>query len=199
FFSVHPARDSNRFVTVGRFVEKKAPLLTIQAFSCLLDAGYDGKLSMVGSGPELDKCKQLVWNLGISSIVDFVGIADKAQIAELFSQSLAFIQHSVTARNGDSEGTPVVILEAMAAGLPIISTRHAGIPDVVKHGKTGLLVDEHDVKGMAEAMIQLFQHKDLAMKMGEAGRLLIKNSYTMDRHIDTLYGVLEQAVSFTHE
>ena len=73
------------------------------------------------------------------------------------------------AGNGDSEGTPVAILEAAAAGLPVISTLHAGIPDVIEDGKNGFIVEEHDVDGMARCMIEILESPDEARRMGKAG------------------------------
>lgn len=92
---------------------------------------------------------------------------------------MALIQHSVTAVDGDMEGTPVIILEAAGAGLPIISTKHAGIQDVVIHGSTGFLVDEVAVKEMADFMIKILQEPDLARKMGDAGKQFIANNFTL--------------------
>jgi glycosyltransferase involved in cell wall biosynthesis len=106
----------------------------------------------------------------------------QAQMAE----ALAFVQHSVTAPNGDMEGTPVAVLEAGAAGLPVIATRHAGIPDVVIEGETGLLVDEHDVEGMAAMMIRLAEMPETAMEMGSAARKRVREHFSMEQHISLL-------------
>ena len=81
-----------------------------------------------------------------------------------------FVQHSVTASNGDTEGFPVVIAEAMVSALPVVSTRHSGIPEGVVEGETGLLVAEGDVDGMGAALARLLADPSLAAKMGAAGR-----------------------------
>ena len=107
----------------------------------------------------------------------------------------AFVQHSVTAADGDSEGTPVAILEAGAAGLPVVSTRHAGIPEVVVEGKTGLLVDEGRTDEMAQHMLTLANDPGLADELGRNAALHVRRHYTMTRSINRLAHVLEAAAS----
>ena len=92
------------------------------------------------------------------------------------------------------EGTPVGILEASAAGLPVISTFHAGIPDVIIHEKTGLLCDEHDYAQMAENMLWVLEHPEQATAMGETGRKNIKENFSMEKHIGKLNELIEKAV-----
>ena len=109
-------------------------------------------------------------------------------------ESVAFVQHSITADNGDMEGTPVAVLEASAAGLPVISTFHAGIPDVIIHGETGLLVEEHDVEGMANYMIHLLENPDKAINMGAKGKTHIRDNFSLDRHLNTISELVKKAV-----
>jgi glycosyltransferase involved in cell wall biosynthesis len=100
------------------------------------------------------------------------------------------VQHSVTGPNGDTEGLPVAIVEAMASALPVLSTRHSGIPEVVLDGETGLLVDEHDVSGMAEAMATLLGDTNRARAMGEAGRRRVLANFTHDHVRDRLRAIM---------
>src|SRR5690606_24279507 len=109
----------------------------------------DASLIMAGDGVLLNMCQNLARHLEIEKQVLFPGVITPETYRELLSESLAFVQHSITAANGDMEGTPLAVLEAGAAGLPVISTKHAGIPDVIVDGKTGLLCVEHDVATMA--------------------------------------------------
>ena len=105
------------------------------------------------------------------------------------------MQHSVRASDGDSEGTPVAVLEAGAAGLPVVATRHAGIMDVVVDGETGLLVDEGDVDGMARCMVQLAREPDVAARLGEKARNHIVAEFSMDDRLGRLWNVIESAIS----
>ena len=110
-------------------------------------------------------------------------------------QARALVQHSITAADGDSEGTPVSILEAGAAGLPVVSTRHAGIPDVVVEGKTGLLVDEDRTDEMAQHILALAENPGFADELGRNAAIHIRRTYTMSHSIRRLAQVLEAAAS----
>ena len=108
-------------------------------------------------------------------------------------QARAFVQHSVVAIDGDSEGTPVAILEAGAAGLPVVATRHGGIPDVVVPGETGLLIREGDVCAMAECMARLAADPELAARLGSAARSRIRAEFSMDKSLSSLFQILDDA------
>jgi glycosyltransferase involved in cell wall biosynthesis len=167
-----------QFLAVGRFTPKKGPLYTIRAFHEVLDQFPDATLTMAGQKDGLyEACEQLVKQLGMEQSVHFTGVLDHSQVAERMQNSLAFVQHSLTAPNGDTEGTPVGIMEASASGLAVVSTRHGGIPDAVIHEKTGYLVDEGDEKSMARYMIKLCENPERAREMGLKGREHMQNNY----------------------
>jgi len=195
FFNIHPSYNGQQFIAIGRFVEKKAPNLTILAFKKVLDIFPGAKLVMVGEGDLMPVCKKLVKDLGIDNHVEFKGVQTSKEIQTLMQGSIAFVQHSVVAENGDSEGTPVAVLEAQAAGLPVISTFHAGIPDVVINEKTGLLVEENDVDGMGNNMIRILQEKNLSKKLGEAGRTRIMKNFTLENHLNILKLAISEAIA----
>jgi len=193
FFNVLPVHTKKQILAVGRFVDKKAPHLTILAFYKALQKIPDVTLIMAGDGALLNVCKDLVKALKIENSVNFIGRITPEQHKELLSQSIIFVQHSKIADNGDSEGTPVAILEASAAGLPVISTVHAGIPYVVIHGKTGLLCSELDVNGMAENMILLLKNPERAKEMGRNGKQHTKKNFTLKKHIEVLEDLIKKA------
>lgn len=193
FFQVNPKAFKNQFVAVGRFVEKKAPHLTLAAFKIVTEKYPDTNLVMIGSGDLLPICKQLAKLWEINNNVQFCGILSPDKIKETLSQSIAFVQHSVVASNGDSEGTPVAVLEASAASLPVIATKHAGINDVIIHGKTGFLVEEFDEKKMATYMIELIEKPELAREMGELGRENIKANFSLKKNLTELEHILTRA------
>ena len=178
------------FLAVGRFTGKKAPFTTIRAFHRVWQQHPEARLIMVADGPLWEASKALVRELGMEHAVMFTGPQPAERIAEWHMAAMAFVQHSVRDVDGDSEGTPVAILEAMASGLPVVATRHAGIKDVVLEGETGLLVDEGDEAGMATQMIQLVENPTLARQMGLAGAQRIQDHYTMERHIGVLAEVI---------
>ena len=191
FEKVEPTFSKKQFIAIGRFTDKKAPYYTILAFKNAIKNHPDAKLFMAGEGQLLNTCKNLVTHLGIQNQVEFLGVISSERYRELLSESLGFVQQSITAENGDMEGTPLAVLEASAAGLPVISTWHAGIPDVIINGKTGLLCKEHDIEEMAASMIALLEQIDLAKELGRAGKKNIKKHFSMERHIEVLQDILK--------
>lgn len=186
------------FVAVGRFVEKKAPYLTLLAFQRVHQAIPEARLTMAGAGPLMEVCVRLARYYDLEDAVSFPGVCSSAQVARLLSDARAFVQHSITALDGDSESLGVVFLEAGASGLPVVATRHDGIPEVVLDGETGLLVDEGDVDGMAQAMIRLAQEPELAARMGAAGRARVEAEFSMDKSIANLWQIIETAIKEYH-
>lgn len=193
FLEVQPKFTEKQFVAIGRFTDKKAPYYTILAFKKAIEKHPDAKLIMAGDGQLLNVCKNLVKHFGIEAQVEFPRIITSEKYRELLSESLGFVQHSITAETGDMEGTPLAVLEASAAGIPVVSTKHAGIPDVIIHNETGLLCEEHDVEGMANNMIALLDDEAFAKKMGKAGKRNILANFSMERHINALQEILENS------
>ena len=184
FHSAAPAAAPPIFLAVGRFVAKKGPLLTIRAFAQLASQHPTSGLGlwMVGDGPLLREAKTVVDQLGLTTSVHFLGLRSQPEVAGLMRQVRGFVQHSVMAPDGDSEGNPVAVMEAQLSGLPVVATRHAGIPEVVRHGESGWLVAEGDVEGMADALRRLVEAPDLAMRWGETGRRLVMERFTTTQH-----------------
>ncbi len=186
FNNANPLNAPPVFVSVGRFVDKKAPHLTILAFEQALKKVPNARLIMIGTGPLFIACKELAQALGISRNLEFKGICSPEEVRQSIKNARAFVMHSVTPETGEKEGTPLSILEASAAGLPVISTFHAGIAEAVVHEKTGFLVNEYDIKNMAEFMIQLAENPELAEQMGKAGRKHIELNYLLSDQIAKL-------------
>lgn len=195
FFDIKPDYSSNKILAVGRLCEKKAPHLALLAFKLAAEECPELNFCLLGNGELLGVCEDLIAALELREKVRLMGMASPEIVREQMAGSFLFAQHSVVAANGDSEGTPVAVLEAGAAGLPIASTRHAGICDVVIPGKTGLLVAERDVAGMAKAIITLAQDRSRAQTMGEAARIHVASHFTMERHLADINSVLLKAVS----
>jgi colanic acid/amylovoran biosynthesis glycosyltransferase len=183
------------FVAVGRFVEKKAPHLTLRAFAEVRRARPSARLRMLGDGPLLESSRALASELGVAEAVEFLGAQPHERVREEMRAARCFVQHSVEAPNGDCEGTPVGVLEAGASGLPLVSTRHAGIPDVVEEGATGFLVNEGDVGGMAERMARLADDPALAGHMGRAARRHIAENFSTEQSDRRLWGVIESCIA----
>jgi len=190
FVAGEPDRVSPTFLAVGRFVEKKAPQLTIAAFASVWRSHPEARLRMIGDGRLQGACEDLAQGLGIGEVVSFLGTQPHDVVAEEMRHARAFVQHSLTASDGNSEGMPCSILEASASGLPVVSTRHAGIPEVVVEGSTGFLVDERDVEGMARHMERLVTDPALAAALGRAGRRRVADHFSLDSSIARLWDVI---------
>lgn len=196
FFKLSGSKDNMVFVAVGRFVMKKAPHYTIFAFEQVVRKFSQAKLIFIGGGQDLFyTCKDIVDYLKLNGNVTFVGIADHGLIAQYLQTSMAFVQHSMVSPSGDSEGTPVAILEAGAAGLPVIATKHAGITEAVIDSETGFLVDEGDYEAMAQKMIYLCENMDRAIEMGQNARAHIRKNYSLDMHVSRINNLVEKTIN----
>ena len=193
FGGAEPGKAAPLFITCGRFVEKKAPDVTLKAFSQVQRKFPRAELRMVGDGPLFEQCKALAASLGIANAVTFLGAQPHEVVQAEMRKARCFIQHSVEAPSGDREGTPLGILEAGASGLPVVATRHAGIPDVVIEGETGFLVNEHDVDGMAVHMLRLLEEPMLAAGMGQAARTHISTNFSEQQSLDKLWTIIESS------
>lgn len=154
--------DEFVFLQVSNFVEKKGHEYTLRAFAELV-AGWRGQsgrrpvITFAGGGPLKGKMEELASRLGLADHVRFVGPVDRVQARELMAAADVFVHHSVTASNGDQEGLPTVLMETMAMGLPVISTRHAGIPELVRNGEDGILIGERDVPAYSAALQAVYE------------------------------------------
>ena len=194
FGGADPGSAPPTFIAVGRFTEKKAPQITLSAFAQAYQLRPDARLRMIGEGPLLEECKSLAEQLGISGAVTFLGGQPPEVVRRELRQSRGFVQHSVESSTGDSEGTPVSILEAGATGLPVVSTRHAGIPDVVIEGETGFLVDEWDAAGMARYISRLVAEPALARQLGLAARKRIQQHFSEEQQLGNLWRIIESCI-----
>ncbi|MHB9024088.1 MAG: glycosyltransferase family 4 protein [Armatimonadota bacterium] len=161
--------DMVRCLCVGRLVEKKGPLFTLAAFREAYRQDSRLRLELIGDGPLNVACQRYCQRHNLQEVVTFHGTQPSAFVAQRLAQADIFLLHSQRASNGDEEGLPVAILEAMAYGLPVISTRHAGIPEAVEEGVTGYLTDERDWHAMGRYLIQLATQPAVRHALGAAG------------------------------
>ncbi|MFN0244828.1 MAG: glycosyltransferase [Planctomycetota bacterium] len=157
-----------RFATACRFTEKKGVTYLISAFERVLRAGVEAELTLAGGGPLEDAYRAQVRALGIQRSVRFPGFLAGADLLSFLWGQDVFVLASVTAADGDKEGTPTVLMEAQAAGLPVVATRHGGIPDVVAERES--LVAERDVDALAARMLDLAREHARWPSIGERGR-----------------------------
>jgi glycosyltransferase involved in cell wall biosynthesis len=175
------AKEMLRCLAVGRMVPKKAPILTLDAFRRAVEACPTLRLDYVGTGELLPAARQFVQAFDLGDKVTLHREQPSEVVDRLMGESDIFLQHSMTDPDtGNEEGLPVAILEAMAQSLPVVSTRHAGIPEAVIDGVTGCLVDEGDSITMGERIISLARDHNLRLKFGAAGWQCAKERFTWE-------------------
>jgi colanic acid/amylovoran biosynthesis glycosyltransferase len=183
------ADEPVRILTVGRLVEKKGYEHAIRAIAKLLDKHKNIIYSIAGEGPLRERLMSLVNELGIEGKVEFLGALSQDKVVELYRTSHIFVLSSVTAEDGDKEGQGLVLQEAQATGLPVVSTLHNGIPDGVLDGKSGFLVPEKNVDALAQRLEYLVEHPEVWPEMGRTGRKLIEQNYDIKILNEKLLGI----------
>lgn len=188
--------ETKTILAVGRFCVTKAPHLTILAFNEVLKKHPEAKLRMIGAdeGNEiLETCKSLVRSLQITEKVSFLGSLSSDEVKDEMHLASIFTQHSVTApETGDKEGTPVAVMEAMATGLPVVATNHAGISEMIETGKTGILIQEFDYIGAALEISNLLDNPARMKEMGMQAADSIRANDLVVNHIDLLTEIIKK-------
>ena len=165
--------SGRKFLAVGRFVEKKAPYITILAFAEALKVNKSLKLDIIGEGELLSICKDMVKGLGLEERIIFHGACSHDTVKKMMYQTDYFIQHSKRATNGDSEGLPNAIIEALILNKPVISTFHSGIPEIVENEVNGFLVKEGDLFGTKEKILKAIEYN---FKFSDLDKFKLENS-----------------------
>ncbi len=187
-----PDRGTVTCLAVGRFVPKKAPLKTLEAFSIAARDNPHLRLVFVGDGPLMDDARKFTQDRGISEKVRFTGVIPNDRVWRLMKDSDIFVQHSIVdPEKGDEEGMPVAIIEAMAHSMPVVSTKHAGIPEAVINGTTGLLVEEGDTEAMAKCISELAHNSQKRRSMGIAGWERAAAHFSWETEKEALRKILE--------
>jgi colanic acid/amylovoran biosynthesis glycosyltransferase len=181
-----PEGRSTNIISIARLVEKKGIEFGIRAVAKAAREIPELAYTIVGDGPLRPSLEQLTARLNLERRVRFLGARSQAEIEELLSRSHILLAPSVTAVDGDTEGTPVAILEAQAARIPVISTKHSGIPEVVEDSVSGYLVEERDVDALTGRIRELAGDESQQLRMGEAGRQFVMQHHDIHRLNDEL-------------
>jgi colanic acid/amylovoran biosynthesis glycosyltransferase len=177
---------SLRLVSVGRLVEKKGVGYVLEAVRRLRARGVAAEYEVVGDGPLRTALEAEARRLAIEDRVRFLGWQSQDQVAQALERANVLVAASVTAGNADEEGIPNVLKEAMAVGLPVVSTAHGGIPELVEHDATGLLVPERDPDTLAARLNELATHPERRAALARAGRAKVERDYDIERLNDRL-------------
>lgn len=182
----HPKEGAWQIIQVCRLIEKKGLPDTLEAFAIFAAHHPAATLSIAGEGPLLDALERQSEKMGIRGKVRFLGFLDQSSLSKLYEDSHIFIHPSRTAQGHDQEGIPNSLLEAMASGLPVVSTRHGGIPEAVEDGVSGLLVNENDPVAAGEALLKIAANPALAASLGRRASESIRREFEQTAQIERL-------------
>lgn len=183
-------------VFLGRMVPKKNPVALVEAFSLVHKARTDTTLHMIGDGPERARAEERGRQLGIDSAINWHGAIARSDALEIMRDKWIYAQHSVTPFTGDQEGFGISIAEASALELPVVSTRHNGIPEQVAHGENGFLVSEYDFEAMAGHLLNLLASPELCERMGATGRKNVLQKYVRIDRAQSIFRLISDAARF---
>ena len=182
-----PADGAWQILQACRMVPKKGLLTTLEAFAVLRARFPLARLHLAGDGPLLETLRGRVAELGLpAEAVSFPGFLAEQPLLELMQRCHLFVHPSETTTDGNREGVPNAMLEAMATGLPVVATRHGGIPEAVADGVEGRLVDERDAASLAAAMEGVLVEPDALGQMGCAARESVATRFASDVQIEQL-------------
>ena len=202
---IHLARDLDAFayrapkppvthwISVGRLTEKKGHLDAIRAVERVRRQGTDIRLQIIGEGPQRQALERSIRQHGLESVVELLGTRPNAEVAARLRASDAFLLCSKTASSGDREGTPTVLIEAQAVGLPCVSTRHAGIPEMIPAANHRFLAPEGDVDAIAACIrtVQACSAEELR-RCAAAGRAQIEAAFSLTEEARKLHALYER-------
>ncbi|NJN87776.1 MAG: colanic acid biosynthesis glycosyltransferase WcaL [Leptolyngbyaceae cyanobacterium SL_7_1] len=180
-----------RIATTGRLVEKKGIEYVIQAVAKLLEAYPTLQYNIIGDGVLKPSLQALIDQLGVNQSVHLLGWKNEQEMAEILRETDLFVAPSITAQDGNQDAPVNVLKEAMAMGLPTISTQHGGIPELIEDGVNGFLVPERDVDALVDRLDYLIQHPQRWQEMGRAGRATVENQYNLHTLNDRLVEVYQ--------
>jgi colanic acid/amylovoran biosynthesis glycosyltransferase len=189
-----PEDESVRLATTGRLIEKKGIEYAIGAVAKLLPIYPQLEYNIIGDGELKATLQQLINELGIDKQVHLLGWKNEREIIEILDRTHIFIAPSITAKNGDRDAPINVLKEAMAMGMPVISTYHGGIPELVEDGVSGFLVSERDADAIAEKLKLLLEQSEQWEAMGRAGRACVETHYNLNRLSDELVTIYREVM-----
>ena len=173
-------------MAVGQLKEKKGFAYLIEACRLLTDRGCDLECQIVGEGPLREALQAQIRELALKDTVILCGALPHPEVVDRLRRSTIFVLPCVTSANGDRDGIPNVILEAMAMQLPVVSTRHSGIPEVVEDGVNGVLVPPADAAALADALARLLDDPDSGRRFGRNGRQTVVEKFSVEQNVKHL-------------
>jgi glycosyltransferase involved in cell wall biosynthesis len=187
-------KDSLSILSVGSLIRKKGHDYLIRACQQLKARGIEFRCTIIGGGSNEAALKQLVRDCDLEDCVVLAGACRREDVLDAYRRSDLFVLASVVAKSGDMDGIPVVLMEAMAMYIPVISTQISGIPELVRHKETGWLVPERNAEAVAEAIVHLANDGGLKAQLARNGRALVEREFEIKGNVSRLINVFEKVV-----
>ena len=187
-----------RFIQAGRLIEKKGLPVTLRAFASFLRQYPNATLTIAGEGPLLGELQGLTRELKIDNHVSFTGFISQEQLRDIFYASHIFIHPSETGPDGNQEGIPNSMLEAMATGLPVFATQHGGIPEAIESGVSGVLVAERDHEELVWALLNAVEDRHFLSRIARAGADAVAQKFDQRIQVRRLEDIYLQAMEVRH-
>ncbi len=187
-------KDVPVLLAVGQLKEKKGFTYLLQACQNLKEKGYQFKCQIVGDGPLKDDLESQISRHSLEDVVELCGALPHEKVIERYSQAAIFVLPAVTSSDGDRDGIPNVILEALAMQLPVVSTDHSGIPEVIVDGENGLLVKSKDVTALTAALTHLIEQPELRQHLGKNGRMTVLEKFDLPANIGALFNEFQRVM-----
>jgi len=187
-----PANDVPLLLLVAQLAERKGAPVLVEACRILQQRGLAFQCVIAGDGPQMPLLKQRVTEYGLQNMVELPGMVFQKQVKAYLKQADVFVLPCITAANGDIDGVPVSLMEAMAMEIPVVSTTVSGIPELIEDGVSGLLVAEQDSAALADALERLITQVDLRTTLGKAGRQKIIAGFNIEKSTTQLANLFTQ-------
>ena len=190
-----PPNGRWRIMQACRLIPKKGVATSLRAFAVFKRDFPNAEFFIAGKGPLQSELEMLAAGLGVSNDVHFVGFLSQSKLLGLYLSSHLFLHPSETPPDENQEGIPNSILEAMATGLPVLATRHGGIPEAVEHGQSGVLVQEEDYLGLAQSMKEIANNPSGLYQMGMNARMAVSARFEQGAQARLLESFYEEAIA----
>jgi colanic acid/amylovoran biosynthesis glycosyltransferase len=192
--SLPKKNDKIKLLLVGRFVEKKGIKYAIDAFALTKKHHPNISFTIIGDGPLRYQIEQQIQSLGLTKDITLSGTQTHDEVLLQMKESHIFILPSVTAANGDKEGIPNVLKEALASGMSVLSTYHAGMPELVFDEQSGFLVKERDAYSLSSRLTQLIDNPELWSAFGKIGRKRVEEAFNLQIQIQKLEKMYKELI-----
>jgi colanic acid/amylovoran biosynthesis glycosyltransferase len=189
-----PKSGEWRLVQAGRLIEKKGLPVTLRAFAVFLGKYPNATLTIAGEGPLLGQLHKLACELNVEAGVSFTGFISQEQLRDIYYRSDIFLHPSQTGRDGNQEGIPNSMLEAMASGLPVFATQHGGIPEAIENGVSGVLVQERDHEELARALLNAAEDPAFLSRITHSGAEVVRKNFDLRAQTQRLEEIYRRTI-----